>query len=162
MKIITVTENKKAYIQENQPCNDSFAKQQSRWSVHRLIIAFVFSFRFSLRFPIFFNVWIYLDLYCSLCILRWFTVLRIYLQSGVAMLLYCRFSNSLNIEHLCANVTSSFLASGNYCRLLITIANSLNRDQDRQNVGPDLDPNVWHTVFLKEFFEKKTTKQFLK
>ena len=27
------------------------------------------------------------------------------------------------------------------CRLLITFANSLDPDQDRQNVGPDLDPN---------------------
>ena len=35
----------------------------------------------------------------------------------------------------------SFLASGDVCRLLITFANSLDPDQDRQNVGPDLDPN---------------------
>ena len=34
-----------------------------------------------------------------------------------------------------------FLASGNFFRLLITFANSLDPDQDRQNVGPDLDPN---------------------
>ena len=27
------------------------------------------------------------------------------------------------------------------CRLLITFANSLDPDQARQNVGPDLDPN---------------------
>ena len=27
------------------------------------------------------------------------------------------------------------------CRLLITFANSLEPDQARQNVGPDLDPN---------------------
>ena len=26
-------------------------------------------------------------------------------------------------------------------RLLITFANSLDTDQDRQNLGPDLDPN---------------------
>ena len=28
-----------------------------------------------------------------------------------------------------------------FCRLLITFANSLDPDQDRQNVGPDLDPS---------------------
>ena len=33
----------------------------------------------------------------------------------------------------------SFLASGDFCRLLITFANGLDPDQDRQNVGPDLD-----------------------
>ena len=36
---------------------------------------------------------------------------------------------------------SSSLASGDFCCLLITFANSLDPDQDRQNVGPDLDPN---------------------
>ena len=34
-----------------------------------------------------------------------------------------------------------FLASGDFCRLLIIFANSLDPDQDRQNVGPDLDLN---------------------
>ena len=40
-----------------------------------------------------------------------------------------------------------------YCRLLMTFANSLDPDQARQNVGPDLDTN-WLTMmlFLKEFF----------
>ena len=33
-----------------------------------------------------------------------------------------------------------FLASGNFCCLLITFANSLDPDQDQQNVCPDLDP----------------------
>ena len=37
--------------------------------------------------------------------------------------------------------TNSFPVSGNFCRLLITFANSLDPDQARQNVGPDLDPN---------------------
>ena len=36
---------------------------------------------------------------------------------------------------------NSFPASGNFCRLLITFANSLNPDQAQQNIGPDLDPN---------------------
>ena len=28
-----------------------------------------------------------------------------------------------------------------FCHLLITFANSLDPDQDRQNISPDLDPN---------------------
>ena len=41
-------------------------------------------------------------------------------------------------------------------RLMITNTNSLDPDQDRQNVGPDLDPNrlTLSVVFLKEFFDK--------
>ena len=34
-----------------------------------------------------------------------------------------------------------FLSSGDFCCLLITFANSLDPDQDRQNVGPDLGLN---------------------
>ena len=40
-----------------------------------------------------------------------------------------------------ASVITSFLATGDFCRLPITFANSLDPDQDRQNVGPDLNPN---------------------
>ena len=36
---------------------------------------------------------------------------------------------------------NSLAANGDFCRLLITFANSLDPDQDRQKVGPDLDPN---------------------
>ena len=35
----------------------------------------------------------------------------------------------------------SFLAGGIFRRLLISFVNSLDPDQARQNVGPDLDPN---------------------
>ena len=35
-----------------------------------------------------------------------------------------------------------FLASRDFCRLLITFANSLDPDQDQHNVGPDPDPNL--------------------
>ena len=38
-------------------------------------------------------------------------------------------------------VVISLLASGNFRRLLVTFSNSLDPDQARQNVGPDLDPN---------------------
>ena len=36
-------------------------------------------------------------------------------------------------------LTLSMLAAT--CRLLITFANSLDPDQDRQNIGPNPDPN---------------------
>ena len=35
----------------------------------------------------------------------------------------------------------TFLISTNFCRPLIIFAKSLDPDQDRQNVGPELDPN---------------------
>ena len=38
-------------------------------------------------------------------------------------------------------ILNSFPAGGDFCRLLITFANSLDPDQARQNVRPDLDPN---------------------
>ena len=42
---------------------------------------------------------------------------------------------------------------------MITFANSLDPDQARQNIGPDLDLNcLTLMVFLKEFFEKFTLK----
>ena len=34
-----------------------------------------------------------------------------------------------------------FLASGDFCHLLIIIANRLDPDQEQQSVGPDLEPN---------------------
>ena len=39
------------------------------------------------------------------------------------------------------SVFNSMPASGDFCHLLITFANSLDPDQARQNVWPDLDPN---------------------
>ena len=47
--------------------------------------------------------------------------------------------NQYNISWGCS--FNSFLANCDFCHLLITLANSLDPDQDRQNVGPDLDPN---------------------
>ena len=46
---------------------------------------------------------------------------------------------------------NSFLASSDFCCLLITFANSLDPDQDQQNVQPDLEPNrlTLLIVFLK-------------
>ena len=42
------------------------------------------------------------------------------------------------------------------CRLLITFANSLDPDQARHNVGPDLDPNcLTFRWYSKKNFSKK-------
>ena len=60
-----------------------------------------------------------------------------------------------------SNCFNYFLASGDFCHLLITFANSLDPDQDRQRVRSDLDPNRSDTliVFPKEFFEKVNLKK---
>ena len=44
------------------------------------------------------------------------------------------------------------------CRLLITFANSLDPDQDQQNVSPDLEPScLCHTHFFEKVnFEKQS------
>ena len=47
----------------------------------------------------------------------------------------------VDILFLACDSVNTFHASGDFCRLLITFANSLEPDQDRQNVGPDLDPH---------------------
>ena len=56
---------------------------------------------------------------------------------------------------------SSFLVSGDFYHLLIIFANSLDPDQERQNVGPDLGPNRFDSliVFLKDFFLKVSRLQ---
>ena len=55
----------------------------------------------------------------------------------------------LFIKILVTILISSFLASGNFCHLPITFANSLDPDQDRQDVGPDLDPNCWTLLYIQ-------------
>ena len=62
------------------------------------------------------------------------------------------------------NRYNSVLASGDFCHLLIFFANSLDPDQDQQNVGPDLDPNclsdsVQKKFFLKNLILKKVSRQ---
>ena len=44
------------------------------------------------------------------------------------------------------------VASRNFCVLLLTFENSLDADQDRQKVGPDLHPSC---LILKDIFEKQ-------
>ena len=50
---------------------------------------------------------------------------------------------------------NSFLASSDFCRLPISFANNLDPYQDRQNVGPDLDPTCLTLCSLPDFFFKK-------
>ena len=50
-------------------------------------------------------------------------------------------------------LSNSFLARGDFCRRLITFANSLDPDQDCQNVGPGLDTNRL-TLRSEKSFEK--------
>ena len=49
--------------------------------------------------------------------------------------------NNLHKEYGKTVSINSFLASSDFCCLLITFANSLDPDQDLQNVGQDHDPN---------------------
>ena len=56
---------------------------------------------------------------------------KLSLNFDVSRILIPEISEYLNALH----------ASGNFWCLLITYANSLDPDQDRQNVGPDLNPN---------------------
>ena len=44
-------------------------------------------------------------------------------------------------NHMTCYMFNSLPTSGNFCCLLITFANSLDPNQARQNIGPDLDPN---------------------
>ena len=51
------------------------------------------------------------------------------------------------------------LACGHFCHLLKTFANSLDQDQDQQNVGPDLDPNCLTLLVFNKFFKKVDLKK---
>ena len=55
-------------------------------------------------------------------------------------------------------VLNSFHVSGDFCHLLITFANSLAPDQDRQNFSPDLDSN---RLTLWQYFWKKFLKRLI-
>ena len=58
------------------------------------------------------------------------------------------------LGHLLYSVfdTNSFLASGDFCRLHLTFANSLDPEEAGQNVVPDLDPNMLEYPGLKACF----------
>ena len=46
----------------------------------------------------------------------------------------------VHVSRSCS-IFNSLSGISDFCHLLITFANSLDPDQTRQNVGPDLDPN---------------------
>ena len=48
---------------------------------------------------------------------------------------------------------------GDFCHLLVTLANSLDPDQDQQNVGPDLDLNLTLKGFLKKLIKKNVSRR---
>ena len=52
-----------------------------------------------------------------------------------------KFDYQMEDEDEMEHYQNSCLASGNFCCLLITFANSLNPDQDRHNVVTDLGSN---------------------
>ena len=62
-------------------------------------------------------------------------------------------------------ILTLFLARGNFYLLLMIFANSLEPDQDRQDVGPDLDPNsltLWWCswkIFFKKLILKKVCRR---
>ena len=87
----------------------------------------------------------------------------------VAIILFKRSDISDNFENNLLSFKSiaifiSFHASGDFCRLLLTFANSLDPDQARQNVGFDLISTRLYSKknhFENGIFEKhqQTTKQ---
>ena len=78
----------------------------------------------------------------------------------------------LNFSHessiLSSNTPSCYICNSDICCLMTTFANSLDPDQDPQNVGPDLDPNtltlvssdsVHRRIFPISCFGKKVSRQ---
>ena len=62
------------------------------------------------------------------------------LDKAVILYIACNFvAGELIIQR--KSIFASFLASDDFCHLLITFANSLAPDHDRHSVGPDLDLN---------------------
>ena len=63
----------------------------------------------------------------------------------------------------CWCIFYSLLASGDFCHLLITFANSFDPDQDRRYVGPGQDPTVRHSDSVSKrtcfFFKKLILKE---
>ena len=83
------------------------------------------------------------------CLFFWSLEFRIILSIHVADVV----GNVAAFKLLCIYLTSNtFTASGDFCFLSLTFAKSLDQDQARQNVGPDLDLNcLTLMVFLQMF-----------
>ena len=65
------------------------------------------------------------------------------LQGGIQINFFSLQKNMLLVltRSTSGDTRNSFPASGDFCRLLITFANSLESDQAQQNRGPELNPN---------------------
>ena len=62
----------------------------------------------------------------------------------------------LSLVIIYVSCVNTLPASGDLCRPLKIFANGLDPDQNRQNVGPDLDPNCLHSDSVPErIFRKK-------
>ena len=66
-------------------------------------------------------------------------------EKGILVSFFLQHINLINVEN------NFFLASGYFWHLQITFANSLDADQDQQNISPDLDPNG---LTQKDFLKK--------
>ena len=66
----------------------------------------------------------------------------------------CHSSTILEINKIIKMLLFTLPASDNFCHLLISFTNSLDPDQDRQNVGPDLEHNRLKYYYTEIFFEK--------
>ena len=75
----------------------------------------------------------------------------------VAIILFKRsdisdnFENNILLSFISIAIFISFHASGDFCRLLLTFANSLDPDQARQNVGFDLISTRLYSKKKKSF-----------
>ena len=65
-----------------------------------------------------------------------------------------------NLQASLLSSNNFFLASSNFCSLLIIIPSSLEQDQTQQNVRPDLDRNCCATMkyFLEVLILKKISR----
>ena len=70
---------------------------------------------------------------------------------------FSQIHQSVALGTIISSILNSFLASGDFPHLLITIAHSLDPDQNRLNVRSDLDPNdsVTERIYEKLNLEKK-------
>ena len=57
---------------------------------------------------------------------------------------------AISKQHHKKKTLNSFLASGYFCHLLMTFANSLDPDQDRHFVSPDLDGKPFDSESVPE------------
>ena len=111
-----------------------------------------------------FEIWIFVP-FCSLWYVikvhfhrKEYQILSLCLQKVIGSEMTDLFGVSVLLTDSVVSFHNSFHDSffDDFCCRLITFANSLDPDQDGQNVGPDLDPS---RLTLAEFFEKLILKK---